>query len=153
MKKQIPFDFIPHQKLVHGGEHAKGKRKVERPLRMNKPLHLVLRARRSGLISRERMIRQIMNRYSIKFGVKIYRSSVNSNHLHLLVVTPNRKSFQSFLRSITGLIAKLMGGKLWANLAFTRVANWGKEFKVLVQYVLKNNQEASGEVRYTPRTG
>jgi REP element-mobilizing transposase RayT len=152
-KKQLSFSVTPPTSLVHGGDLAKGVRKCQRPLKMNRPLHVVLRAKRSGLIAKERKIRQIIIRYGVRFGVKIYRSSVNSNHIHLLIVTPHRKNFQGFLRSITGMIAKLMGGKLWANLAFSRVASWGKEFSVLVSYILKNKLEASGSISYTPRSG
>lgn len=153
MKKQLSFTFLPSTKLIHGGELAKGKRKVERPLKMNKPIHVVLRAKRSGLGIKQRKIEGMLQKYAEQFKIKLYRKSVNSNHIHLLIVVKRRKSFQDYLRSVTGVIAKLMGGKLWANLAFSRVANWGNEFRVLVNYVLKNQLEAHGLISYAPRTG
>jgi hypothetical protein len=56
MIKQLQFSFIPKTKLIHGEDLALGKRKSERPLRMNKPIHIVLRAKRSGLKAKERSI-------------------------------------------------------------------------------------------------
>jgi REP element-mobilizing transposase RayT len=121
---------------------------------MNKPIHVVLRAKRSGLKTKERSIQKILKKYADKFNIKIYQTSINSNHIHLVIVTTRRTSFQNFLRSITGLIARHMGiGKFWAVIAFTRIANWGKEYKILVGYILKNQMEALGLVSYTPRTG
>jgi hypothetical protein len=154
MTKQLNFACLPKQKLIHGGELAKGKRKIERPLKMKKPIHVVLRANRSGLKIKERKIQNIIKNYEMRFSVRVYRTSINSNHIHLLLVAKRRIDFQNFLRSITGLIARLMGtGKLWEFLAFSRVANWGKEYQVLVGYMIKNQLEALGMIRYKPRTG
>ena len=130
--KQLQFGFTPQPKLTHGGEYTKGKRKTERPLKMNRPIHLVLRANRSGLKRRERSILKIMKTYAERFQIKLYKQSVNSNHLHLIVTVARREDFQNYLRSITGLIAKLMGeGKLWMCLAFTRVGDWGRQYQAM----------------------
>lgn len=115
---------------------------------------MVLRAKRAGLKTKERKIQLLIKRYAGKFNIKVHRTSINSNHIHLLIVTSRRANFQNYLRSITGLIARLMGaGKLWEHLAFSRVANWGKEYKVLISYILKNQLEALGVISYVPRTG
>lgn len=53
-------------RLTHGGESARGKRKTEHPLKINKPIHL-------------------------------------------LVMLKIRASFQHYLRSISGFVARLMG--------------------------------------------
>ncbi|MGE3608673.1 MAG: hypothetical protein AB7I27_03715 [Bacteriovoracaceae bacterium] len=47
MSKQQTISFLPSTRLAHGGELNRGKRKCERPLKMNKPLHIVLRAKNS----------------------------------------------------------------------------------------------------------
>ena len=154
MSKQLNFSCLPKLKLIHGGELTKGKRKTERALKMNKPIHVVLRAKRSGLKTKERKILKTIKFYENRFAQRVYRVSINSNHIHLLLVTRRRKDFQNFLRSITGLIARIMGsGKLWELLAFSRVANWGKEYQVLVGYIIKNQLEALGMISYSPRTG
>lgn len=154
MKKQLQLPFIKPTKLTHGGELAHGKRKIERPLKMNRPIHLVLRAKRSGLKIKERKIREIIKKYGDKFKVKIYQVSVNSNHLHLALSASSRMSFQNFLRSISGVIAKLMGkGKLWLCLAFTRVSHWGRDYKILLGYIRQNQLESIGAISYKPRSG
>ena len=152
MKKQTEFPFLPKSKLTHGGELAHKKRKTERPLKMNKPIHIVLRAKRSGLKTKERKIEGIIKKYADKFNIKIYQKSINSNHIHIIISAHKRVNFQNFLRSITGLIARIMKtGKLWLNLAFTRVASWGKEYKILAKYVIQNQKEALGLISYQPR--
>lgn len=151
MKKQLSFTFTPKDKLIHGGDLSKGKRKTERPLRMNKPIHLVLRAKRSGLKTKEKKIRALIKKYGDQFDVKVYQVSVNSNHLHLALSTKHRLTFQNFLRSITGLIARLMGGKLWMNLAFTRVASWGRGYQTLLSYIRQNQLESAGVISYKCR--
>lgn len=154
MARQQTFSFTPASRLTHGGDPAKGRRKSERPLKTNRPIHVVLRAKRAGLKTKERKIQLILKKYADRFNIKLYRSSINSNHIHLLLVTSRRLCFQHFLRSVTGLIARLMGnGKLWENLAFSRIANWGKEFRILVEYIHKNRLEALGLISYVPRTG
>lgn len=154
MKKQLQFNFIKPTKLSHGGELAQGKRKTERPLKMNRPIHLVLRAKRFGLKMKERKIREIIKKYGDKFEVKVYQIAVNSNHLHLALSTSERLNFQSFLRAISGVIAKLMGkGKLWPCLAFTRISHWGRDCKILLSYIRQNQLESIGMIRYKPRTG
>ncbi|MGE3610829.1 MAG: transposase [Bacteriovoracaceae bacterium] len=154
MSKQQTFSFISSTRLTHGGELARGKRKSERPLKMNKPLHIVLRAKRSTLKTKERKIQNLLKKYAERFNIKIYRVSVNSNHLHLLIVVKRRMHFQHFLRSITGLIARLMGaGKLWEYLAFSRVSDWGKQYRILMQYIQKNVLEASGFISFYLRSG
>ena len=85
------------------------------------------------------------------FGVRIYRFSNVGNHLHLLVLFRLRKGFQNFLRSITGAIAFLVTGtrkgkelkrRFLDPLAFTRVVSWGREFRVVSIYFVKNLLES-----------
>ncbi|MGE3611646.1 MAG: hypothetical protein AB7I27_18800, partial [Bacteriovoracaceae bacterium] len=75
MSKQQTFSFISSTRLTHGGELARGKRKSERPLKMNKPLHVVLRAKRSTLKTKERKIQNLLKKYAERFNIKIHRVS------------------------------------------------------------------------------
>ena len=85
-------------------------------------------------------------------GVSLYRYSNVGNHLHLLVRARSRKAFQSFLREITGTIAALVTGakkgnavgKFWDYLAHTRIVTWGRDFRNLELYFIKNLFEAAG---------
>lgn len=84
------------------------------------------------------------------FGVRVYRFAIAGNHIHLLVKAPNRKSFQGFLRKLSGSIAQLVTkarkgnpvGRFWDALAFSRVISWGKDFKSVNFYIQKNLIEA-----------
>ncbi|MGE3608672.1 MAG: transposase [Bacteriovoracaceae bacterium] len=99
-------------------------------------------------------MQNLLKKYAERFNIKIYRVSVNSNHLHLLIVVKRRVHIKHFLRSVTGLIARLMGaGKLWEYLAFSRVSDWGKQYRILMKYIQKNVLEASGIITYEPRSG
>ena len=150
---------------THGGLHAAGKRKSRRPLSTKKPIHLVMRAVAArGAMSFRRpkhfaIINQLIQKYARRFDIRVYNFSINSNHLHIVLRSKTRKSFQDFLRTIAGLIARAIlkaekgqkKGKLWDNLAFTRISEWGRGFRALRAYVQQNVLEASGTIPYTPR--
>lgn len=90
----------------HGGSYSIGKRKTLRPLSTRKPIHVVMRsdiARRAmSLRAYKNRIRvqEIIKKYAIKFNVRIYEQSVNSNHVHISLRVKSRKSFQDFLRTV-----------------------------------------------------
>jgi hypothetical protein len=146
----------------HGGKFAQGQRKTSRPLDTKKPIHLVLSSDKAkGPLSmrspsNRSKVDTIAHKYAEAFGIRIYDYSNNGDHLHLNLKIPNRKIFQKYLRTISGLIARAIlkaekgqpKGKFWNALAFTRVADWGRQFKNLKMYVFRNVLEASGAIRY-----
>jgi putative transposase len=150
---------------VHGGENAKGKRKTARPLNPSKPVHLVLRSRRAQGIHSLRnnrtgvLVNGLVYRYAQRWGIKIYEYSNNFNHLHIVLKAPSRKAFQKYLRTISGVIARVVlgakrgeaQGKFWDGLAFTRITEWGRDLKHVALYVMQNILEAAGVVPYKPR--
>jgi REP element-mobilizing transposase RayT len=98
---------------------------------------------------------QLVHETAEKYGVRVHRFSNVGNHLHLLISTKTRRGFQSFLRVLTGAIALLVTGtrkgnpigKFWDKLAFSRVLCWGREFRVVEVYVVKNELESLGIAR------
>ncbi len=50
-------------------------------------------------------IKQILVRFSKKFGVKIYQQAITSNHIHLLLRITNRTLYTTFIKAISGQIA------------------------------------------------
>ncbi len=163
--KQTQF-FIPGfetPKLTHGGEHSKGRRKCRRPLCTKRPLHVVLRSTRAVCrlslrgSGNYQLAERLIIKYAKMFYIRIYKYSINSNHIHLALRTKTREDFQNFLRALAGnLAAKLLKtygeeGKFWDLLAFSRIADWGNGFKALIQYVIQNQMEASGAVAYKER--
>ncbi len=90
-----------------------------------------------------------------KFGVEIYRFANVGNHLHLLVKASYRRGFVSFLRSISGIIARIaMGAEresaklsesvwgFWDQRPWTRILFTWTEFKNVKKYVEQNFNEA-----------
>ena len=100
---------------------------------------------------------RLLAKHKKRFGLRIYKYSINSNHIHLAVRAYRREDLQNFLRAFAGELAlkilKKAGlrGKFWDLLAFTRLVEWGKSFKSLLDYVETNQKEAEGLIVYRPR--
>jgi REP element-mobilizing transposase RayT len=145
------YSLFPGQfHSFHGGEIAAGKRKSLRPLARNRPIHLVAKAKKSLKQERE-WIRKEAGRIADRFMIKAYRITVAEDHVHLLIQIPGRSEYSSFIRGWSAQIAKKMGRGLWLFLPFTRVASWGRDFKNLLGYLQKNEDEACGDRPYNPR--
>ena len=152
-------------RLVHGGEHSLGKRKERRPFSSRQTLHLVLRSSQaqgdlSLRLPRHRaFIRQLISRLACRYRVRIYESSIQTNHIHLLVRTKTRAGFQNFLRTLAGHIAQRITkavrgkpfGKFWDLLTFSRLVPFGRAYDRAKAYVLMNEGEARGLIAYRPR--
>jgi REP element-mobilizing transposase RayT len=150
--------FLPPIALQHGGDTRKGKRKIARPIDPKRPLHLTLKSSRAqgawsllhpkhcrGLELKSRSIAQ-------RHDVAVYRFVNVGNHLHLLVKARNRRSFQGFLRELSGALAMMVtgakkgkpAGRFWDSTAWSRVVNWGRDFRGALNYLIKNIFEALG---------
>ena len=162
-QKQFLLPNFEKPKLVHGGEHSVGKRKTRRPISTKKPLHVVLRSGRAkGKLclrgsGNNQLTEQMIKRYSKMFYIRIYKYSINSNHIHMALRTRSREALQNFLRALAGNLAvKILkahgeSGKFWDLLAFSRIAEWGNGFRTLIAYVIQNQLEAIGAVAYKVR--
>ena len=85
--------------------------------------------------------------------MRIYRYANVGNHLHLLVRSRTRIAFKRFLKDLSGTIALIvtgakksqpLQGRFWDHLAYTRIVNWGRDFKIMELYFIKNLFEAAG---------
>ena len=161
--KQIPL-FENKEKRFFGGILLKGKRKSRRPLCNKSAIHLVVRSEKAtGRASFSRYKPQIsacLKKHARKFGVKIYRDAIQSNHIHLVLRITNRKLYGYFIAATTGTIARIVtrGAGLkkqnrtfWEARPFTRILYWGKDYKQSMGYLLQNVLEALGFVPYKPR--
>lgn len=151
----MPF---ARRRLEHGGALSQGKRKTIRPIDPRKSIHLVLRSSRARgewsffRPAQQKRVKAIVTEQAKRFCVRVYQYANSGNHLHLLIKAPTRKSFQGFLKTISGLIARAVTGakkgnsqgKFWDALAYTRVVEWGKAFFAAQFYVLQNEMEAAG---------
>ena len=171
-KNQLPLDEKFEVEKEFGGAHLKKSHaKKARPVPIKKTMHLTLRSSKAkGDKSfrydknRIKKIDTVVRAQAQKFGVEIYRFANVGNHLHLLVKASYRKGFIYFLRSISGIIARIaMGAErgkaklsesargFWDQRPWTRILLTWTEFKNVKKYVEQNFNEAMGFVPYKPR--
>ena len=99
--RRVQYSLFPNEKpeLEFGGSLNSGKRKGRRPIALKRPMHLTLRSSYSSLGHFRKGIIEIIKEEALKWGVNVYRLSVNSNHLHMALRTKSRWGFQSFLKT------------------------------------------------------
>jgi REP element-mobilizing transposase RayT len=160
-QKQLPFIATSKR---HGGGTRVGKRKIARPIVTKRPMHVVLRSSRArgklSLHTHARAIQAIVAALGKKFEVKVFQSSNNGNHLHLLVQATERNAFKSFLMALSGRIAqevtgakkgKGQGFSFWDHTPFTRIVEWGRDFFNTHSYVIQNVFESVRVIPYQAR--
>jgi REP element-mobilizing transposase RayT len=151
MARQMSF-FKPEPKEFGGTLLAKGKRKTARVLDCRKPLHLVLKSKQTGnLYSHRVLIRKLLYLYAKRFGVKVYKESVQKDHFHFCIKITNRPLYRSFIRALTGVISQHLGKGLWILTPYSRIVAWGRDFMNVLDYILLNDCEVSKIVPYAIR--
>ncbi len=128
-----------------------------------------------------REINFLIDHFAKKFGVRVYERAINSNHIHLLLKITNRTLYRAFIRALSGKIASHVmnyqsfetfkrfkiqneGGDgslnlqkahkeqaFWEYRPFSRIVNWGRDYKNCLAYLKKNLLEALGFIPYTER--
>jgi hypothetical protein len=139
-------------KKYFGGEHLKFKRKSQRPLDFKKTTHLVLRLKPllpSILNPRDKNLRKGFCKIADKYNIKLYQLVFNHTHLHAAILIPNRQAYVSFIRELTSkLVAyftrttKIRFKNIFLNRPFTRIVEWGKGVRKLMNYFVKNEIES-----------
>ncbi len=164
---QLSFKEFEKEKVKDfGGSLIKGNPRERRPVSAKRPMHLVMRSslargEHSFLCGkRNGQIQSLVQKIAKTKGIKIYRFANSGNHLHLIILPRSREAFHAFIRAISGLIARLVlgvergnskGMKFWDTRPFTRLLEWGRDFKVACGYVLQNQLEALGFIPYQSR--
>jgi REP element-mobilizing transposase RayT len=153
------------QRTEHGGEVRKGKRKLARPFDSKRALHVTLRSERAQgewsmlRLEKSKAIKTLVYTLARKNQVRIYQFANSGNHLHLLLRAKEHKGFKKFLRTLTSLTSRIVTGarkgnpvgKFWDALAWSEIVNWGRQFFNVRYYVIQNELESEGLVRYKPR--
>lgn len=169
------LSLLPRASREHGGVLSVGKRRGRRPLSTGEALHLTLRSDHAkgarSLLKHRDLIDAIAKKASRRFNVKIYRQAICGNHVHFLIKGKRRKDLQNFFRVFAGHIAqsilrrvpmspaevKLQRGcaknqrKFWQLLSYTRVLSWGREFRNVADYIVRNVLESLNLIAYQPR--
>lgn len=106
---------------------------------------------------RAKKIELLVHRLARKHRVRVYRYANSGNHLHLILLPKSHHGFNAFIRGISGLIARItlgvkrgraLGVKFWDSRPYTRIVEWGREFKTVCAYVRQNTLEATGFIPY-----
>ncbi len=148
--------------LGYGGELR--YRKVKRPFHAKRALHVIFRSRllsgsRSLLRSNHKPVAEkLLLAKARRYHAKLYKFSVDSNHLHLLIQFRNREMQARFMRDLAGHLALLLKKKfhiqkeqsIWDDRPFSRLVKPGS-FSSMIQYIVKNQNEASGLWAYKKR--
>ena len=144
--------FFKKTEKEFGGSLLKGKRKIARTLDSRKPLHFVLKCQKSiKLPLHRKTLQQLLRRYAKQFGVKVYKESVQKDHWHFCIKITTRHLYRSFIRALTGTIARRFGKGLWIQRPYSRVVAWGRDFLTVLDYILLNVCEVFGIVPYAER--
>ena len=87
-----------------GGRLLHGKRRGQRPLAKKEAVHLVFRSSwaKDGTSFRKSSNRNPIERIILatayRYGVRIYRKSIATNHVHLVLRITNRQLYATFIR-------------------------------------------------------
>lgn len=150
MAKQM--NFFKKTEKEFGGSLLIGKRKTARVLDSRKPIHFVLKCNKSVILHAHRKrLRYLLFFYAKKFGIKVYKESVQKDHWHFCLKITNRHLYRSFIRALTGTIALQFGKGLWIQRPFSRIVTWGRDFLTVLDYIHLNECEVSGIVPYAIR--
>ena len=166
--RQKSFAFIKDYKKEFGGALLVGQRKTRRPLSTKKPIHLVLRSNQTGVFSpSNRSLHELVRAQAKRFGIRIYDFAVNWSHLHMVIRIKDRRDYVGFIRVLTAILSlrirrylKERGGRclettgqLFDLRPYTRIVEWGRHFKRVMEYQILNQMEARGLVRRELRGG
>ena len=152
------LNLLKGQKLAYGGELLKTRagRSGPRPLATRHSMHLVMRSSQAvGPLAfwtkeNKRKIKEIVAKFSSKYGVQILSLANVGNHLHFHIKLGNRHTYKAFIRATSSAIAmavtgksrwKKVASKFWDYRPFTRVVVGFKAFLGLKEYIRINQLE------------
>lgn len=146
------LDLIKKPKNYCGGNLSSASKRELRVLSSKMPIHLVLKAHKKfNLFKHKAWIEKTLRKQAKNTHTTIYGLSVQKDHIHLNIKITSREFYRSFIRALSGLIARKLGKGIWKFRPFTRVVEWGRSFKTLLKYIEQNELEALGLIPYSPR--
>lgn len=130
-------------KSEFGGSLLKNKRKTARPLGIKKSNHIVLKAKNSWLLLRNKSrVSEILNKYAQKFGIQIYAFAIHSDHIHICFRVLSREAYKKWIRAVTSVLVQKITGLKFGLRPWSRIVEWGAAFKRVLRYIQLNNSEA-----------
>ncbi len=138
-------------KKEHGSSLLLGKTKGRRGLSTKHAIHLVLKSDLKSVFNPgNRRLEQLIRNTAERFHVRIYSMALNWSHIHCVIKIKDRKNYNAFIRVLTSILAlrirrfKNFTGKVFTLRPFTRILNWGRDFKNVLEYLIANQSESLG---------
>ena len=163
MKNKIQYSLFPKGKVISefGGEYSRGKRKTARPVALKRPMHFVMRSENArgkySLLAplNSRFIRLELVKRCRECNIRLYHWANVGNHLHMLIQAKDRRGLSRFLRVFAGITARRVtgakrghpspfGAKFWSLLVFSRIVQWGRDFRGVIRYIIHNLEKVRG---------
>ncbi len=158
--RQMKFEFLKNYRKSFGGKDLIGKRKSQRPLSTKLPLHLILKSsQKKVFVPGNRRLHRLIQKMARKFHVRVYDVAINWSHIHFLIQIKERQDYVRFIRALTSKLAMAVAkarpanakaavsSKLFTLRPFTRIINWGRDYKSALDYLAKNCMESFGWIR------
>ena len=171
MAKRTPqLSLLAKERSAYGGDLLKTRagRARGRPLSTRETMHLVLRSSKAkGEWSfrrprNENSVNRIIDRFSVRYGVRVISMANVGNHLHMQIKLSNRFGYKPFIRAVTAAIAMTITGrnrwtqtaensgqgeKFWDYRPFTTVVSSLRAVLNLRDYIRINQLEGDGYKR------
>ncbi len=168
MAKAKQQSFFKLNEKPYGGvlQKRRSGRCGPRPLDTKNTMHLILKSSKAigpwsfRSSSNEKRIKEIIRKFSSKFGVKILSLANVGNHLHFQIKLTNRFTYAPFIRAVTAAISMAVTGhnrwhstvgknktklkKFWDYRPFSRVVFGRQGFLTLRDYININQLEGFG---------
>ena len=100
-----------------------------------------------------RSLEKLIYKVAAQFHITIYDLALNWNHIHFIIMIKNRQDYVKFIRALTSILSqkiKLKFGKateVFGLRPFTRILEWGRDFKNTLSYLLTNQLESVGLIK------
>lgn len=150
-KQLSMFEPIP---MAFGGSLLRGKRKSKRTLTTKKAMHLIMKGDVSfsgPLMLKSKWIVEETKRLAKKFCIQIYGElGIEVDHMHMIIKISSVENYKKFIKALTGRMAQVLKFKFIYR-PFTKIVEWGRQFKWVINYCLQNKEEAFGIRTYKPR--
>ena len=173
----IPKPKLEHGGAFYvGRRHSRRPLNTKAPLHITLRSDLAVGTR--SLLKHQAHIESVIQKSAKKFDIRIYNKAICATHIHLLIRGKYRTDIQNFFRVVAGHIAQEIlrlnplkphessnrgnashdkvrkpryQRKFWAQLIYSKILSWGRQFHATNAYVAQNILEALGLIPYKTR--
>ena len=148
-------------KFIPGTRTTLAQRQA-RPIVENLSMHVVMRSSlakgRLSLLRNKPKLERLLKKMSERHGVRIYKMANVGNHIHIHLRVTRKLRWKGFISGLAGGIARCVGFErsrdgvggmtvgrgFWDARPFSRTVGWGRDFRVITDYLILNMLEAEG---------